>query len=231
MEYSFPVYVKSDGSVWIHEQDFWDSYNVAMERITLAVGSGRVYMLDHEFVSIENGLASMVIEWSDKDPVDGIAGPYNPPNSGCQNVQVAASMLTRLLKWTYHAELPLAPAYITTIYPPSGIWIHVFPNDSADPNSFGIVGYYGTCETPYGDGLLYNSVLPATALCFPDMWNRFQVFREIIKEHIFLEEPYMITKEYVDVSTYQVGQIPIGNYPTGSVNHVYHFKVGLLVPG
>lgn len=41
----------------------------------------------------------------------------------------------------------------------------------------------------------------------------------------------MITKEFVDVSVYQVGQIPIGNYPTGSVNHHYHYKIGLLVPG
>lgn len=230
VEYSFPVFIKEDGTVWLHESDFYESYTDAMSKVVAAVGEGKVTMLDHQLISIEGGIARMIVEWSDKDPTSAIGNPYTPSGTGCHDVDEGAEILTALLHWNFHGIAPEAPSYYTTIFTPGGDpWHHVFPNDEVEPNSVGATGYFGTATQNGGGAYFYNGNGFANAVCFPGAWERFVAGRSIVLEHEDLPYPLEIIRERVDWYSYFVGQIPIGNYPTGYYNHAYHFKVGFLV--
>lgn len=223
LTYTVPVRVKTDGSVWMDEADFYISYNEALSRLN-STKPNKVYVLDHELVSVVNGIATFSIEWSD---MDSIAGPYTPVNSGCHDVHVAAGMLTSLLHWNFHAVAPELPSFFVSVVSPSGdSWGLVFPNDEVPPNSFGVQGYYGTSPSNGGSLLLYNG---SGTVCFPEARDRLLIARSIILENADIPSPLQVIREKVEPYSYLVGQIPIGNYPTGFWNHMYMYKLGYMV--
>ncbi|MBL0129676.1 MAG: hypothetical protein IPP83_19980 [Flavobacteriales bacterium] len=230
LEYSFPVHLKDDGSVWLYESDFYSAYDAAMVRVNASVGSGKIYTIDHEVLSVENGIAAIQIEWSDKDPTSSIPVGWGPEGSGCHDVDDACVLLTGLLHHNFHQIAPLAPSFYVTLWPPNtNYWGVVTDNESVVPNSFGYQGYFGTTVGQGGGGLWFNGNNFTNAVCFPAQWHKFVESREIIMEHVFLAPPYEFVREKVSWLGYNVGQIGIPLYPQGFYHLEYYYKVGRLV--
>lgn len=229
MSYTFPVFTKSDGSIWVSESDFYQGYEGAMASIASSIGEGKVYMLDHELTSIVDGIATVIVEWSDKDPTSALPGPYNPSGSGCHDVDEACFLMDGLLHWNFHQTAPLIPSFYVTLYPPSPYWAELTDNAHVEPNDYGYVGYFGTSVAQGGAQLLFNGNTFSSSVCFPETWNRLVIAREILKQHIALEEPYEFVKERVRWYGYNYGQTGIALYPTGYWHHQFEYKVGLLV--
>ncbi len=229
VSYSFPVFIKSDGSVWLYETDLYAGYDEAMQQIETTIGPAKVYELDHELGSIADGMATMVIEWSDKDP-DSLPTEWPGNGVGCYDVYEASSYLTYLLKWNFHGTAPTPPAFYTTIYP-IGPYAIITTNQSVQPNIFGYIGYYGTPMAQGGAALLYNGPNGSNVVCFPAAYERLVIAREVLKGHLpaLQVSGNEIIKEYVDVATYFSGNQWDPYYPMGFYHHNYHYKVGRLM--
>lgn len=226
VNYSFPVFVKSDGSVWLYEMDLYEAYDEAMDQLVVDAGTGKVYDMDHELLSYVDGVVTMTIRWSDKDPNAGIAGPYVPSYTGCHDVDDAATMLTNQLRWAYHSVAPEVGSYYVTI---DDNYSEVSPNESTIPNNYGITCYYGTPVSQGGAGLLFNGSDFTNSVCFPEAWERLQLARTIHFEQTPQAPGRVVTREYVDEWGLNVGGIPIGCYPVGFWNHSYFYKTGYLI--
>lgn len=233
VDYSFPITVKPDGSVWLNEADLYVSYDAAMAQINEAVGEGKVYTLDHELLGVTNGIATMRIEWSDKDPTSAIGVPYLPSGSGCHDADDGATILTSLLHWNFHQLAAELPAFYVTLWPqqPPGAWFDIWDNDPVIPNDFGYTGYFGTNEAQGGAGLIFNSNVFSNSVCFPAQWDKLVIARDIVIQQRQIASPIVFTRERVVYENYYVGSTGIAQYPQGQHHHKYEYKLGRLVRG
>lgn len=222
---SIPVEVKSDGGVWVKELDVFSAYESAMAMLLSQSTEAKVHLVDFELMAVEDGIATVSVEWSDKDPDSGIDGPYEPMPTGVYDLDEGARLLTRLLHWYFHPVAPEAPSFYVTVSP----WIVVTTNQSVEPNPFGFIGYYGTSTAVGGSALLYNGVQNVQCIALPFQWDRLVLAREIVKLHAHVNPPYMILREFVDINGYFTSPQPSVLYPTGYWHHEYHCRVGVLV--
>lgn len=228
VEYSFPVHEKTDGTIWLYEQDLWSSYGTAVAEVNAAVGEARVYSLDHEVVGIADGIATMRITWADRTPDGEQWAVLGLNGSGCHDVDDAAELITWLLHVNFHGEMPSENAFYVNITPP----VVVTVNQTTLPNSFGYTCYYGTTLAQGGSELLLNVNTFSSSVCFPYRWEQFVKARQVAREHMTgggWPSSYQPMQESAGWGGYNVGPIGIGCYPVAYWSHYYRFRLARLV--
>jgi hypothetical protein len=228
VDYAFPVHVKDDGSIWLYEQDLWSSYAAAMSEVENAVGTSRVYSLDHEVVGISNGVANMRVTWLDGSVASEQWSILGLNGSGCHDVDDAADLITWLLHINFHGEMPSDNAFYVNITP----LVVVTPNQQTEPNSFGYSCFYGTTLAQGGAELLLNVQLFSNSVCFPYRWEQFVRAREVAREHMLAggwPAEYEPMQESCGWGGYYVGPIGIPCYPVAYYYHQYQYRLARLV--
>lgn len=230
IEYTFRVYVKQDGTVWIRECDFYASYSDALQAVTARVGDGKIYLLDHELAFIEGDLATMRIEWSDKDPsTDQLPEPWAPDGSGwdCMTPQEAGIAIKHLINNNYHGTEPPVGSFIVNVTPPYHI-------DAVEEiGYFGSYPYYlGTSEQLGGPHLFYSGP-GGDVVCFPEWWNRYVQARELIVSGLILAPGMELVREkfWADYIPRTGQPMTYGSpfYPMGPWDFQWEFRKGYVL--
>lgn len=228
--YSFPVVLKSDGLLYVNNDELLAAYDRALQELETQGINAKVHSLNHTIQSVENGIAVVVIDWADGTIVDSVPEPSdnNGSNYECSDVPTGAIRLTKLLRYNYHPELPAGAYAVSLSLPFSSI-------STLEDLGFvnGNLMYVGTNENLGGPHWLYSGPNNSNSICFPDRWTKLVAARNYFIPTFDIPPHLSIVREAVDWgctirvgSPYNYGSL---YYPMGPCDHEWYPTVGYIV--
>ncbi len=231
--YTFPINTKADGSVWVDDGELVASYDNAKDAIIALLGESKVYMFDHEIMSVENGVATIEIKWLDK--IEGVGDEefsgvsWDGTGLGCMNAVQGAYAIDFLRRKNFPGQA-IAPGDVV-------VSIFSWFNSVTDIRgySLGYPYYYGTNLSfgIAGTGLLYSGPNTGLPICFPEQWQRYLEVRQNTLDFAQLRPYESLVRESFEWSYYQrtgtafeYGSI---FYPMGPYDHTWYWTIGMIV--
>lgn len=228
--YSLPIHVKADASAWVSEENLYEAFEHLMEALNARFESDRVYAVDLEPVSLENGFALIRLEWHDVDGENELPGPWSPDGAGwpCMNPIQGARAIQTLIRRNFHGVRPPAGSIIVTY---GGLQIY---DAVTEVGYFGAYPYYlGTSTLLNGPFLMYSGADWPSAICFPLWWEKHLQLRTAVENQMNLPQHLSLVRERFDAVYIPRTGPPMtyGSpyYPMGPWDFMWTFWVGHVI--